>query len=139
MTDGNLIEIATIATILAAVVTILGWLGFTVNGREVAARVWAWLQGSRKEQEALGRRVATLEDQFDALNDALGTIGQSYVTEVNKLKDQIAGLKQRIDEYGQRLSDVKSTNFNNVTELDALSTKQKQLEALVTSREQMLT
>jgi hypothetical protein len=65
---GQVIAIVVGAVVfLAAVATVLDWLGFVPNGPHIVSRIRAWVGASRREREELRRQVAQMAGQLQTL------------------------------------------------------------------------
>jgi hypothetical protein len=121
------------AGILAVILSL-----FPINGRSVFMRLWALIQRPFKERAELAKRVDTLEVEYDGLRLTLLKIADVHQAEITELQEQNTQLRQRLSDNEKELLKWVDTVYNNVTELDAISTKLKQLEQLVEGRHQML-
>ncbi len=80
----NWVGVITALGVVASAAGIASWLGFSIDGRRVVAQVIEWLQRSRKEQEALKKRIGELEEQIHKSRDLIEEVRRWVSQELDR-------------------------------------------------------
>jgi predicted RNase H-like nuclease (RuvC/YqgF family) len=113
-----------------AVVIVLTWLGFKVEGPHLFAHLWARIQASRKEREELRKQVEELRKQVEGLRRKQGDSQTTYSEwvrgSVDRLNNGLISLTRAIEEQQHMVDDlhqrITSLESRTITSMPAKQT-----------------